>query len=179
MKTSVCICIIRSPPHAYSITKQTCFSVWKQANKLTRNGWRIEFAVSKTLFSQSRLKRNKKTFICSCQSNNIPNVGDHNLILLMKTNIHWWTDNNKYRTFAFLVSFVFFFVYCKCSMKTNSIKQYTHSISLVIKKDNGHTSLIYTTEQLKARWSQITNINQLNPIIYITSKHVKSLTLTM
>ena len=32
------MCIMRSPPHAYSITKHTCSGDWKQANRLTRNG---------------------------------------------------------------------------------------------------------------------------------------------
>ena len=41
-KTSVCICIIRSPPIAYSMTKHTWSLVWKHANRLTRNGCLIE-----------------------------------------------------------------------------------------------------------------------------------------
>ena len=44
---------MRSPPAAYSITKQTCEDVWKQANMLTRKGCRIELATSKIRFSAS------------------------------------------------------------------------------------------------------------------------------
>lgn len=61
-KTSAWICIIRSPPAAYSMTKQTCSCVWKHANKLTRNGWRTLLTVSKILFSHIKLaKRKEKT----------------------------------------------------------------------------------------------------------------------
>lgn len=51
------MCIIRSPPAAYSITKQTCSCVWKHANRLTRNGWRTLLTVSKILFSHIRLAK--------------------------------------------------------------------------------------------------------------------------
>lgn len=54
-KTSAWMCIIRSPPAAYSMTKQTCSCVWKHANRLTRNGWRTLLTVSKILFSHIRL----------------------------------------------------------------------------------------------------------------------------
>lgn len=54
-KTSAWMCIMRSPPAAYSITKHTCSLVWKQANRLTRNGCRTLFTVSKILFSHMRL----------------------------------------------------------------------------------------------------------------------------
>lgn len=53
--TSAWMCIIRSPPAAYSITKHTCSLVWKQAKRLTRNGCRTLFTVSKILFSHIRL----------------------------------------------------------------------------------------------------------------------------
>lgn len=36
------------------MTKQTCDCVWKQANMLTRKGWRTELATSKIRFSASR-----------------------------------------------------------------------------------------------------------------------------
>lgn len=49
------MCIIRSPPAAYSMTKHTCSCVWKHANRLTRNGWRTLLTVSKILFSHIRL----------------------------------------------------------------------------------------------------------------------------
>lgn len=54
------MCIIRSPPAAYSITKQTCSCVWKQAKRLTRNGWRTLLTVSKILFSHIRLEGSRK-----------------------------------------------------------------------------------------------------------------------
>lgn len=59
-KTSAWMCIIRSPPAAYSMTKHTCSCVWKHANKLTRKGWRTLLTVSKILFSHIRLERKRK-----------------------------------------------------------------------------------------------------------------------
>lgn len=58
--TSAWMCIIRSPPAAYSITKHTCSLVWKQAKRLTRNGCRTLFTVSKILFSHIRLRRSAR-----------------------------------------------------------------------------------------------------------------------
>lgn len=55
VKTSVWMCIIRSPPAVYSITKHTCSGVWKQANRLTRNGWCDKFTISKMRFSHIKL----------------------------------------------------------------------------------------------------------------------------
>lgn len=55
-KTSAWMCIIKSPPAAYSMTKHTCSCVWKHANKLTRNGWRTLLTVSKIRFSHIRLE---------------------------------------------------------------------------------------------------------------------------
>lgn len=49
------MCIIRSPPAVYSITKHTCSGVWKHANRLTRKGWRTLFTVSKMRFSHIKL----------------------------------------------------------------------------------------------------------------------------
>lgn len=57
VKTSVWMCIIRSPPAVYSMTKHTCSAVWKQANKLTRKGWCDRFTTSKMRFSHMRLKK--------------------------------------------------------------------------------------------------------------------------
>lgn len=54
-KTSVWMCIIKSPPAAYSITKQTCSFVWKHAKRFTRKGCLTLFTVSKILFSHIRL----------------------------------------------------------------------------------------------------------------------------
>lgn len=46
---------MRSPPQAYSMTKQTCFDVWKHANKLIKNGCLTAVATSKILFSDIKL----------------------------------------------------------------------------------------------------------------------------
>lgn len=56
-KTSAWMCIIRSPPAVYSMTKHTCSGVWKHANKLTRKGWWELLTVSKIRFSHMRLRR--------------------------------------------------------------------------------------------------------------------------
>lgn len=56
VKTSVWMCIIRSPPAVYSMTKHTCSGVWKHANKLTRKGWCDMFTISKMRFSHIRLR---------------------------------------------------------------------------------------------------------------------------
>lgn len=61
VKTSVWMCIIRSPPAVYSITKHTCSAVWKQANKLTRKGWCDIFTISKMRFSHIRLQKEEYT----------------------------------------------------------------------------------------------------------------------
>ena len=50
------MCIIRSPPAVYSITKHTCSGVWKHANRLTRKGWCDMFTISKMRFSHIRLQ---------------------------------------------------------------------------------------------------------------------------
>lgn len=61
VKTSVWMCIIRSPPAVYSMTKHTCSGVWKHANRLTRNGWCDMFTISKMRFSHIRLQeRNER-----------------------------------------------------------------------------------------------------------------------
>lgn len=60
VKTSVWMCIIRSPPAVYSITKHTCSEVWKHANKLTRKGWWDMFTISKMRFSHIRLQGGKR-----------------------------------------------------------------------------------------------------------------------
>ena len=65
-KTSAWMCIIRSPPAAYSMTKHTCSCVWKHANRLTRNGWRTLFTVSKILFSHIRLRKRRGRRWVSC-----------------------------------------------------------------------------------------------------------------
>lgn len=54
--TSACMCIIRSPPAVYSMTKHTCSGVWKHANRLTRKGWWELLTVSKIRFSHIRLE---------------------------------------------------------------------------------------------------------------------------
>lgn len=56
VKTSVWMCIIRSPPAVYSMTKHTCSGVWKHANRLTRKGWCDMFTTSKMRFSHIRLQ---------------------------------------------------------------------------------------------------------------------------
>lgn len=61
VKTSVWMCIIRSPPAVYSITKHTCSGVWKHANKLTRKGWCDMFTISKMRFSHIRLRQEAET----------------------------------------------------------------------------------------------------------------------
>lgn len=60
VKTSVWMCIIRSPPAVYSITKHTCSGVWKHANKLTRKGWCDMFTISKMRFSHIRLREERE-----------------------------------------------------------------------------------------------------------------------
>lgn len=55
-KTSAWMCIIRSPPAVYSMTKHTCSGVWKHANRLTKNGWWEPLTVSKIRFSHMRLE---------------------------------------------------------------------------------------------------------------------------
>lgn len=55
VKTSVWMCIIRSPPAVYSITKHTCSGVWKHANRLIRKGWCDMLTISKMRFSHIRL----------------------------------------------------------------------------------------------------------------------------
>lgn len=55
-KTSAWMCIMRSPPAVYSMTKHTCSGVWKHANRLTKNGWWEPLTVSKIRFSHIRLE---------------------------------------------------------------------------------------------------------------------------
>lgn len=59
--TSACMCIIRSPPAVYSITKHTCSDVWKHANRFTRNGCLALFTVSKIRFSHIKLTERDET----------------------------------------------------------------------------------------------------------------------
>lgn len=54
------MCIMRSPPAVYSMTKQTCWGVWKQAKRFTRKGCRAWVTISKIRFSHIRLGRRKK-----------------------------------------------------------------------------------------------------------------------
>lgn len=61
VKTSVWMCIIRSPPAVYSITKHTCSGVWKHANRLTRKGWCDMFTISKMRFSHIKLREEPET----------------------------------------------------------------------------------------------------------------------
>lgn len=65
-KTSAWMCIIRSPPAAYSMTKQTCSDVWKHANRLTRKGCRTLLTVSKILFSHIRLPQRGGDCVSDC-----------------------------------------------------------------------------------------------------------------
>lgn len=70
-KTSAWMCIMRSPPAAYSMTKQTCSCVWKHANRLTRNGWRTLLTVSKILFSHIRLEKKNRSRVTAAQVDEI------------------------------------------------------------------------------------------------------------
>lgn len=61
---------MRSPPAVYSMTKQTCWGVWKQAKRFTRKGCRAWVTISKIRFSHIRLGRGGKlsgreTAICN------------------------------------------------------------------------------------------------------------------
>lgn len=67
-KTSAWMCIIRSPPAAYSMTKQTCSAVWKQANRLTRKGCRTLLTVSKILFSHIKLPKRGRQSVSHSRS---------------------------------------------------------------------------------------------------------------
>lgn len=53
------MCIMRSPPAVYSMTKHTCSGVWKHANRLTKNGWWEPLTVSKIRFSHIRLETDR------------------------------------------------------------------------------------------------------------------------
>lgn len=55
-KTSEWMCVMRSPPGVYSITKQAWSGVWKHANMFTRKGWPEELTTSKMRFSQCKLQ---------------------------------------------------------------------------------------------------------------------------